>query len=82
MEYGAIEIQLSHLPDAAKEVVIAVEKPLMESKRSKNSLCLRASWFFKIIPDESIVEAFALKTLWNYLEEVTASKLCQGVRLL
>lgn len=63
VEYGAIEIQLSHLPDAAKEVVIAGEKPLggiLNEARIPYACELRG--FFKIIPDESIVEAFALKT--------------------
>ncbi len=62
VEYGAIEIQLSHLPDVAKEEVIAGEKPLggiLNDGRIPYVCSLRG--FFKIIPDSSILEAFAME---------------------
>ena len=63
VEYGAIEIQLSHLPDFAKEEVIVGEKPLggiLNEGRIPYGCELRG--FFKISPDSSIKEAFAMET--------------------
>ena len=62
VEYGAIEIQLSHLSDLAKEEVIAGEKPLggiLNEGRIPYACELRG--FFKIMPDASIVEAFGME---------------------
>ena len=63
VEYGAIEIQLSNLPDLAKEAVIGGEKPLggiLNEGRIPYGCELRG--FFKVIPDESIQKAFAMET--------------------
>jgi chorismate-pyruvate lyase len=63
VEYGAIEIQLSNLPDLAKEAVIGGEKPLggiLNEGRIPYACELRG--FFKVIPDESIQKAFAMET--------------------
>jgi len=62
VEYGAIEIQLSNLPDVAKEAVIGGEKPLggiLNEGRIPYTCELRG--FFKIIPDASIIEAFVME---------------------
>ena len=62
VEYGAIEIQLSNLPDLAKEAVIGGEKPLggiLNEGRIPYACELRG--FFKVIPDESIQKAFAME---------------------
>ena len=63
VEYGAIEIQLSLLPDFAKEEVIVGKKPLggiLNEGRIPYACELRG--FFKIMPDASILEAFAMET--------------------
>ena len=63
VESGAIEIQLSQLPNVAKEAVIGGEKPLggiLNEERIPYACELRG--FFKVIPDESIQKAFAMET--------------------
>jgi chorismate-pyruvate lyase len=62
VEYGAIEIQLGVLPDLAKEAVLAGDKPLggiLNMGRIPYSCALRG--FFKISPDESILELFGVQ---------------------
>ena len=62
VEYGAIEIQLSQLPDIAKQAVLAGEKPLggiLNEGRIPYACSLRG--FFKIMPDHSMLEALAIE---------------------
>jgi chorismate-pyruvate lyase len=62
VEYGAIEIQLSQLPNLAQEAVTAGEKPLgaiLNEGRIPYTCELRG--FFKVIPDESIQTALAME---------------------
>lgn len=61
VEYGAIEIQFSQLPEVAREVVIAGEMPLgsiLNKGRIPYVCSLRG--FFKIEADQSIKEAFSI----------------------
>jgi len=62
VEYGAIEIQLSQLPELAKQAVISGEKPLggiLNEERIPYACELRG--FFTMMPDASIVEAFGME---------------------
>jgi len=62
VEYGAIEIQLSQLPENAREAVVEGEMPLgtiLIQGRIAYSCSLRG--FFQVVPDDSIREAFALE---------------------
>lgn len=62
VEYGAIEIQLTQLPEVAREAVIAGEKPLggiLNQGRIYYACSLRG--FFQINPDQSILKALGIK---------------------
>jgi chorismate-pyruvate lyase len=62
VEYGAIEIQLSQLPNLAQQAVTAGEKPLggiLNEGRIPYACELRG--FFKIMPDASILEVFGME---------------------
>ncbi|MEK9772824.1 MAG: hypothetical protein VW907_06540 [Opitutae bacterium] len=62
VEYGAIEIQLAQLPEAAKQAVIDAQIPLgaiLNKGRIPYDCSLRG--FFKVIPDQSILEAFGIE---------------------
>jgi len=61
VEYGAIEIQLSLLPENAREAVVEGKMPLgtiLNQGGIAYSCSLRG--FFQIAPDDSIREAFSL----------------------
>ena len=82
IEYGAIEIQLGQLPDLAKEAVLAGDKPLggiLNMGRIPYSCALRG--FFKISPDESILELLEFRIAPHFLAVAIVLKQGQGKRL-
>ena len=89
VEYGAIEIQLAQLPEFAKEAIIEGEIPLggiLNQGRIPYSCSLRG--FFKIVPDDSIKEAFSIDlpdTLFgrsNTIETQTGETIARIVEIL
>jgi len=89
VEYGAIEIQLAQLPETARQLIIAGEVPLgavLNNGRIPYTCSLRG--FFKVIPDDSIKDAFARDlpgTLYgrsNRIERGAGQTIAQIVEIL